>query len=71
MPRKASSTSRTGKRAEAPASSFPGHDDIAQRAYQLFVNRGMAAGFEQEDWRQAEQELLDRAARKIAVPKRA
>jgi hypothetical protein len=69
MPRKASATNRSGKRVEAEASSFPGHDEIARRAYELFVNRGMAAGLEHDDWRQAEQELLNKAARKIKAPK--
>ena len=32
-------------------------DDIAERAYQLYVDRGRADGFDREDWLRAEREL--------------
>ena len=33
-------------------------DQIRRRAYELYVYRGNASGSEQDDWLQAEQELL-------------
>jgi len=35
----------------------PSREEIAQRAYELYLARGGADGFEQEDWLQAEREL--------------
>lgn len=35
----------------------PTHDEIAKRAYQLFVERGYQHGHEQSDWLRAETEL--------------
>jgi Protein of unknown function (DUF2934) len=69
MPRKAGAGSRSAKSAPA-ASSFPAHDEIARRAYELWVNRGMGPGLDRQDWHQAEQELLEQAARKVTKPRR-
>jgi len=33
------------------------HDDIAQRAYQIYVKKGCASGQCEQNWLQAEQEL--------------
>jgi hypothetical protein len=38
-----------------PAS--PSHDEIARRAYELFLERGSAEGRSEEDWLRAEDEL--------------
>ena len=35
----------------------PSHDEIARRAYELFLARGGAPGHADEDWMQAEREL--------------
>jgi hypothetical protein len=35
----------------------PSREEIAQRAYELYLARGGADGSEQEDWLQAEREL--------------
>lgn len=35
----------------------PTHEDIARRAYEIFLNRGGEHGFDLEDWLQAEQQL--------------
>jgi hypothetical protein len=35
----------------------PTHDQVAQRAYQLFLARGSQPGHESEDWLAAEAEL--------------
>jgi len=43
-----------------PATTFtpaPTHDDIAMRAYELFLQRGAQHGQDFEDWLAAEREL--------------
>ena len=70
MRRNTSSSRRSADSIEPSGSSFPGHDDIARRAYELWVSRGMSAGLDTDDWLQAERELLDRAARKATAPRR-
>jgi uncharacterized protein YndB with AHSA1/START domain len=35
----------------------PTHEEIAQRAYELYLERGQAPGYEAENWLQAEKEL--------------
>jgi hypothetical protein len=70
MPRKAGSSSRSTGTAPPAISSFPDHDEIARRAYELWINRGMGPGFDRQDWHQAEHELLEHAARKATKPRR-
>ncbi len=36
------------------------HDDIAQRAYTLYLEKGRREGQSEQDWLQAEQELKNR-----------
>jgi len=36
------------------------HDDIAQRAYALYLEKGSPQGQSEQDWLQAEQELKNR-----------
>ena len=38
----------------------PGQDEIARRAYELFLQRGSVPGHETDDWLQAEAELSAR-----------
>ena len=38
----------------------PSREEIAQRAYELYLARGQADGYAIEDWQQAEQELQAR-----------
>jgi len=38
----------------------PGQDEIARRAYELFLQRGSVPGHETDDWLQAEAELTAR-----------
>ena len=45
------------------AKTAPSHDEIAQRAYEIYVARGQAGGHDLEDWIQAERELLEKAHR--------
>ncbi|HLK92291.1 MAG TPA: DUF2934 domain-containing protein [Polyangia bacterium] len=40
----------------------PGQDEIARRAYELYLQRGSVPGHETDDWLQAEAELTARAA---------
>ena len=37
----------------------PSREEIARRAYELYLDRGGSEGSEQEDWLQAERELQD------------
>ena len=32
-------------------------EDVARRAYELYIQRGRVDGFDREDWRRAEREL--------------
>jgi len=41
----------------------PGHDEIAVRAYELFLERGSIPGHETADWMQAERELIEQRER--------
>jgi DUF2934 family protein len=44
---------------------FPTFDEIAERAYQLFVADGKRVERVFDHWQRAEDELLDRAARRV------
>jgi hypothetical protein len=44
----------------AGAGTRPGQDEIARRAYELFLQRGSVPGHETDDWLQAEAELSAR-----------
>jgi hypothetical protein len=44
-----------------PTASTPNHDDIAHRAYELFLSNGAMHGRDLEHWLQAETELRDRS----------
>jgi hypothetical protein len=49
----------------------PTHEEIALRAYQIYLERGSTAGNAFEDWTQAERELLGKGPkpRRKAAPK--
>jgi hypothetical protein len=51
----------------SPAFLIASADDIAERAYQFYVDRGRADGHDREDWLRAEREL--HAAPTIAAVK--
>ena len=53
---KVKSASANGKAAVASGSE-PSHDDIAARAYELYLARGSLDGYSEEDWLLAEAEL--------------
>lgn len=42
------------------AQSAPTREEIALRAYEIYLERGGAPGHELEDWTQAERELLEK-----------
>jgi hypothetical protein len=51
-----------GRKASAEAAS-PSSEEIARRAYEIFLARGGEPGHETEDWLQAEKELRKRRVR--------
>lgn len=52
------------RRLAPPAETFPTFDEIARRAYELFVADGKRIDRVFDCWERAEDELLDRAARR-------
>ena len=68
MPRKtaaepASTTTDKSRKAPAPKPA-PTHDEVALRAYHIYLQRNGAPGNPFDDWKQAEQELVAEAAAK-------
>jgi hypothetical protein len=68
MPRKSASetaatTARKARKTPATKSG-PSHDEIALRAYYIYLQRNGAPGSPFDDWKQAEQELLAEAGAK-------
>jgi hypothetical protein len=53
------------------AKARPTHEEIAQRAYEIYLERGRTAGDELEDWTRAERELVEERGRtrRKAAPK--
>jgi Protein of unknown function (DUF2934) len=39
----------------------PPRDDVAQRAYELFLSRGQTDGHDVEDWLEAERQLKEKS----------
>jgi len=64
MPKKSQeATATTSKPRKAPAAkSAPTHNEIALRAYHIFLQRNGAPGNPFDDWKQAEQQLLAETA---------
>jgi hypothetical protein len=48
--------------------TFPSANEIGERANQLFIEGGRHLTMIPEYWRRAEEELLDRAARRVIGP---
>jgi len=46
----------------------PSHEDIASRAYQIFLERGGAPGNPLDDWTRAERELLQKKTKPHSKP---
>ena len=62
VPRQEKPTTFPGKRyMPAPPNAItPSHNQIRQRAYELYESRGRQDGFSEQNWFEAEQELLAR-----------
>jgi hypothetical protein len=45
------------------AKSAPTHEEIALRAYEIYLERGSAPGHELEDWTRAERELVEKSSK--------
>ncbi|HXY00938.1 MAG TPA: DUF2934 domain-containing protein [Candidatus Limnocylindrales bacterium] len=54
---KKKTTAPQASKKTAKANGRPTHEEIALRAYQIFLERGGTPGNAQEDWFRAEQEL--------------
>jgi len=54
----------TSQRADRPRDPFPTSDEISDRAYEMFLRDRVLNGNRGRCWREAENELLDRAARR-------
>jgi len=67
MPKKSPATAATTpkpRKEQAPKRALaPTHDEIALRAYHIFLQRNGAPGNPFDDWKRAEQELLAEAAK--------
>ena len=55
---------KTGQMAQAFKRAAVDHHHIAQRAYELYVQRGQQDGLDLEDWLEAEGELAGSVGRK-------
>jgi hypothetical protein len=62
MSKTGKSSSSTLKKPRA-AKSGPTQEEIARRAYEIYLERGGAPGHELEDWTQAERELLEKSSK--------
>ena len=56
-PLSAKAPSAKAQAAKAAAKGDPSHDEIARRAYELYLERGSIEGHHEEDWLIAEAEL--------------
>ncbi len=70
MPNMVKSPAPTARKSKA-AKNAPTHEEIALRAYQIYLERGGVPGNELEDWTRAERELLEKSVklRRKAGPK--
>jgi hypothetical protein len=50
------------KASPPPPTGAPPADEVARRAYEIYLARGGEPGHEQEDWLRAEKELREQAA---------
>jgi len=53
-------TSSSASKKAGAVKSAPTQEDIARRAYQIYLERGGAPGHELEDWTRAERELVQK-----------
>jgi hypothetical protein len=57
---KTAKSSSSALKKERVAKSAPTREDIARRAYEIYLERGGAPGHELEDWIRAERELTQK-----------
>jgi Protein of unknown function (DUF2934) len=71
MPKTRESSSPTVRKPRKTAKSLPTHEEIALRAYMIYLERNGAPGNPLEDWTRAERELIAGNAkpRRKAAPK--
>lgn len=62
MPKKPKNTLPATKKSPSTKSALT-HEEIAQRAYEIYLERGGAPGDALGDWTQAERELLEKKSR--------
>lgn len=62
MSKKAKSSLPTTKKTRA-AKTAPTHEEIALRAYEIYLERGGAPGDALEDWIRAERELMEKSSK--------
>lgn len=60
MSKKVNSTLPTAKKTRA-AKTAPTHEQIASRAYEIYLERAGAPGDALQDWTRAERELLEKS----------
>lgn len=63
-------TNKTGKDG-ATRAAMPTYEQIAARAYQIYLERGCQHGHDSDDWLQAEYELMQLPVDKVAKMKTA
>ncbi len=59
MSKKVKSSLPTAKKTQ-PAKNPPTHEEIALRAFEIYLERGGAPGDALEDWTRAERELMEK-----------
>ena len=59
MPKTRESASPKAKKSTTANGHHPSHEQIALRAYQIYLERGATPGYEMEDWTRAERELTE------------
>jgi hypothetical protein len=52
------------------ADGTPSHEEIASRAYELYISRGRTDGHDVGDWLEAERQIRDAAESSRATPKK-
>jgi hypothetical protein len=63
MPKSKIASPETEKKTRKAATKKPTYDEIALRAYHIYMERGCTPGDPMQDWLRAEQELLETPAK--------
>ena len=69
MPKLKSASSETPKKIKKAAAVKPTYDEIALRAYHIYLERGSTPGDPMQDWLQAEGELTEATGSKKTARK--